>query len=288
MPELPEVEVVKRSLEKNIVNLTIKKVKINNNKLRYKIRNKSFAKIIGHKILFIKRRSKYLLFNLDKNITMLVHLGMTGKFFIVNKKKETKKTSFYYNLGKNDKKHNHIIFDLSKNIQLIYNDVRKFGFIKIISSAKIYSNPHIKILGIEPLSKKFNYDYFKKFINGKKRKIKDILMDQKYISGLGNIYVNEILFSSGISPSRKVFNLKDIEIRKIVKNTKAILKKSIKIGGSSIKNFNDSKGKTGSFQQKFNVYGRAGEKCHKFNCLSVIDKINISNRASFYCKNCQK
>jgi formamidopyrimidine-DNA glycosylase len=181
-----------------------------------------------------------------------------------------------------------VYFVLNKNIKLIYNDVRKFGFIKILFTANLKKNRHIKLLGPEPLSKKFDYKYFKSFINKKNKKIKDILMDQKFVAGLGNIYVNEILFFSKLNPNTKAKKLSPIKIKKILFFTKKILKKSIKEGGSSIKDFYDGNGKTGNFQQLFNVYGRDGKECLSSRCYSKITKINISNRATFFCNICQK
>jgi formamidopyrimidine-DNA glycosylase len=288
MPELPEVEVVKRSLKSSIRHLTIKKVTINTNKLRYFIKKKHFNKIINKKILSIKRRSKYILINLSSNLSLLAHLGMTGKFIIENNTGIKNKTSFYYEINKNDQKHNHLIFHLSQNKKLIYNDVRKFGFIKIINSKNIQKNDHIRLLGPEPLSNNFNLKYFKHCIVSKKRKLKDLLMDQKFVSGLGNIYVNEVLFLSKLDPTRPVNTLKPLDIVKILNFIKKILKLSIKKGGSSIKNFNNSNGKNGEFQQQFNVYGRAGKLCLKKQCKELIRKINISNRSSFFCASCQK
>ena len=159
---------------------------------------------------------------------MLVHLGMTGKFFFINQKKTKYKTSFYYDINEDkDKKHDRIIFNLSNNQKLIYNDIRKFGFIKFIKKVNLDQNFHLKHLGPEPLSTKFNIKYFKNYIIGKKRTIKDILMDQKFISGLGNIYVNEILFFSGIRPKKKIKKLKNFEIKKIIKFKKKIISKAI-------------------------------------------------------------
>ena len=172
MPELPEVEVVKKSLENKLKNLTIKRIKITNNKLRYKIDDKRFNKIKNQKIISIQRRSKYLLINLSKGCTILAHLGMTGKFFIIDNGKRYK-TSFYYLLKKNDIKHNHVTFFLNKKIRLIYNDVRKFGVIKIFSSKDIFNSRHLIFLGPEPLSTNFNLSYFEKYIFNKKTKIKD-------------------------------------------------------------------------------------------------------------------
>ena len=289
MPELPEVEVVKRSLINKTQNLIVKAVKINDGKLRYKINKNKTKKIIGLRFKKISRRSKYLLFFFNKNIVMLVHLGMTGKFFFVNRKSKKYKTSFYYELNeKKDKKHDRVIFDLSNNQKLIYNDIRKFGFIKFIKTVNLNQNVHLKHLGPEPLSAKFNMKYFKNYIKGKERTIKDLLMDQKFVSGLGNIYVNEILFSSGVIPTKKIKILKNLEIRKIIKFSKKIISRAIILGGSSIKDFSSSSGKKGSFQQHFSVYGKKGENCSKVKCMGKIKKIVIANRASFFCKKCQK
>jgi len=289
MPELPEVEVVKRSLINKTQNLIVKAVKIKDGRLRYKIDRNKIKKIIGLKLKKISRRSKYLLFFFNKDIVMLVHLGMTGKFFFINNKKTKYKTSFYYDINEDkDKKHDRLIFNLSNNQKLIYNDVRKFGFIKFFKSNNIDNNAHIKNLGPEPLSTKFNISYFKNYILKRNRTIKDILMDQKFVSGLGNIYVNEILFYSGIRPIKKVSNLTNKEIKKIIKFTKKIILKAIFLGGSSIKDFSSSGGKKGSFQQHFSVYGKKGEKCSNKNCKMDIIKISISNRASFFCAKCQK
>ena len=289
MPELPEVEVVKRSLISKIQNLIIKEVKINDHRLRYPINKKEIRKIVGLKIKKIKRRSKFLLFFFNKDIIMLVHLGMTGKFFYINEKNLKYKTNFYYNINEDkDKKHDRIIFSLSKKKKLIYNDVRKFGFIKILNTIELEENSHLKNLGPEPLKDKFNFSYFKNYLIGRNRSIKDVLMDQKFVSGLGNIYVNEILFFSGIKPTKKVQLLSDLEIKKIIKFTKKILSKAIAFGGSSIKDFSSSGGKKGSFQQHFKVYGRKGKICLHKNCNENIIKIILANRASFYCNKCQK
>ncbi len=289
MPELPEVEVVKRSLIIKAQNSTIKAIKVIDGRLRYKINKNEIRKFIGLKLKKILRRSKFLIFIFNKNKTMLVHLGMTGKFFFINKNNKKYKTSFYYDLNHNkDKKHDRVVFYLSKGKKLIYNDIRKFGFIKFLYDSNLFKNSHLKSLGPEPLSNKFNFSYFKKFINGRKRTIKNILMDQKFVSGLGNIYVNEILFFSRIKPYKKIENLSDNEIKKIIKFTKKILIKAISFGGSSIKDFSSSSGKKGSFQQYFSVYGKKGENCSNRLCRGQITKVMINSRASFYCTNCQK
>jgi formamidopyrimidine-DNA glycosylase len=288
MPELPEVEVVKKSLENKLKNLTIKRVFINNNKLRYKINNQQFYKIKGHKIISVKRRSKYLLINLNKQITILAHLGMTGKFFIVDKSNIKLKTSFYYSLKKNESKHDHVTFYLNKGFKLIYNDVRKFGFLKLYQSKDILKTSHLKILGPEPLTKQFDLNYVTNYFLKKKKPIKDLLMDQKFVSGLGNIYCNEILFLCKIHPLKIANKIKKKEKKNIIEFTKKILSISIIQGGSSIKNFSNIEGEKGNFQQKFNVYNREKSKCNRKNCSGIIRKIYTSNRSSFFCSMCQK
>ena len=289
MPELPEVEVVKRSLTNKVQNLIIKEVKINDHRLRYPINKNQIRKLVGLRLKKIKRRSKFLLFFFNKGVTMLVHLGMTGKFFFVNKRDIKFKTSFYYDINnKKDKKHDRVVFFFNKNQKLIYNDVRKFGFIKFFNNENINNNFHLSSLGPEPLGQEFNHSYFKKYITGRNRTIKDILMDQKFVSGIGNIYANEVLFLSKVKPDRKVKTLKDFELKKIIKFIKGVLKNSIKLGGSSIKDFSSINGKKGSFQQHFNVYGKKDEPCSNKNCENKIARSTISNRSTFFCSKCQK
>lgn len=289
MPELPEVEVVKRSLTSKIQKLVVEKITVKDEKLRYRINKKKLKILLGLKIIKILRRSKFLLFVFEKNTVMLVHLGMTGKFFFLNKNAKKFKTSFYYNIDDSkDNKHNRLIFLLSKKQKLIYNDVRKFGFIKILDKRQLQYNLHLKNLGPEPLGNSFDFKYFKNYLINRNRTIKDILMDQKFVSGLGNIYVNEVLFLSKVKPSKKTYLIKNKEIHKIIKNTKKTLKKAISLGGSSLRDFSSSDGKKGEFQQYFYVYGRKGENCLNRNCNKKIIKTIIGNRATFYCPKCQK
>ncbi len=286
MPELPEIEIVKRSLFKMINKAKIADVKINNKNLRYKIPNKFSNHLIGEKILKISRRSKYLIFFFKRKL-LLVHLGMTGKFLIKkNRANNIFKTSFYYDLNI-DKKHNHIYFTLSNNITLIYNDVRRFGFFKLYNFTDLNRIIFLNKLGLEPFSNNFNIKYFEKSIKNRKKNIKSLLMDQSFVSGLGNIYVNEALFASKISPLKQCNNLSSKEMKKLILNIQKILKISISRGGASIKDFKDTSGKKGDFQQFFLVYGKENEKCSRISCKGKIKKIRISNRSTFYCDKCQ-
>ena len=286
MPELPEIEIVKRSLAKKINKAKIVNVKINNRNLRYKIPYTLSKKLVNEKILKISRRSKYLIFHF-KNKLLLVHFGMSGKFLIVrNKDNKMFKTSFYYDLNILAK-HNHIYFVLNNGLVLIYNDVRRFGFFKLFENIKLKEIIHLKKLGPEPFSVLFCIKYVQKFIKNRKKNIKNLLMDQTFVSGLGNIYVNEALFLSKIHPLRQCSNLERKSINNLIYNIRKVLKISINQGGSSIKDFKNTYGKSGNFQQFFNVYGQENKNCSRISCKGKIKKISISNRSSFYCNSCQ-
>jgi len=286
MPELPEIEIVKRSLFKMINKAKIIDIKIYNKNLRYKIPHKFSKSLIGEKILKISRRSKYLIFHFNKKI-LLIHLGMSGKLLVLkSREKILFKTSFYYDLNILPK-HNHIYFKLNNDLILIYNDVRRFGFLKLYKTTEIQNISFLKKLGPEPFSKKFNVKYFKVFIKNRKKNIKNLLMDQTFISGLGNIYVNEALFMSKIKPLRMCSNLNKNEISILIFNIKKVLKLSISKGGASIKDFKNTLGKSGAFQQFFHIYGRENKNCSRISCKGKVKKIFIAKRSSFYCTKCQ-
>jgi len=286
MPELPEIEIVKRSLFKMINKAKIIDIKINNKNLRYKIPNTFSKDLIGEKILRISRRSKYLIFHFKKKL-LLAHLGMSGKLLLMRSGDNTIfKTSFYYDLNILQN-HNHIYFILNNGLVLIYNDVRRFGFFKLYNTTQLNKIIFLKKLGLEPFSKKFGIKYFEKFVQNRKKNIKNLLMDQTFVSGLGNIYANEALFMSKIKPLRICKSLNKNEMKNLIFNIKKILKFSISKGGSSVRDFQNTLGKSGNFQQFFHVYGQKNKKCSRISCKGKIKKIIISNRSSFYCNRCQ-
>jgi len=286
MPELPEIEIVKRSLSKMINKSRIIDIKINNKNLRYKIPQTFPKNLINEKIIKISRRSKYLIFHFRKKL-LLAHLGMSGKLLLLRDKDNMIfKTSFYYDVNIKSK-HNHIYFKLSNGFLLIYNDVRRFGFFKFYNTNKLEKIIFFKKLGLEPFNRKINIKYFKKFIKKRKTNVKNLLMDQNFICGLGNIYVNEVLFLSRIKPKRKCKSLTGDEIKNLILNIKKILKLSITRGGSSLRDFQNTYGKKGNFQEFFRVYGQINKKCSRNSCKGKIKKIFISNRSSFYCNKCQ-
>ena len=286
MPELPEVEILKKSLNKNIKSAKITKVKINNRNLRYKVPANLNKILTGQKIKNISRAAKYLIFHFSFEKKLLIHLGMSGTIHLIKEKNITNTNTSFYHSSDLPKKHNHIEIQLNNTLKLIYNDPRRFGYFKLLTKNFINQNPLNK-LGPEPFSSSFNLFYIKKFIKNKKKNIKNLLMDQKFVSGIGNIYANEILFYCHLKPLKSIAQLNDRNILSIIKNTKKVLKQAIFLGGSSIKNFKNTNGKIGNFQQKFKVYGRQNSPCDRIKCNGILKKIIISSRASFFCSECQ-
>ena len=286
MPELPEVEIVRRSLDEKIKQKKVKKVLVRNRNLRFKIPLNFESFLKNQKIIKVERFSKYLILCLSNSSYCLLHLGMSGTIHLVhnNKKNSVTNTSFY-NSPKLPKKHNHIEI-IFENLRIIYNDPRRFGFVQIIKNADLLKK-RLNHLGPEPFNSKFNKKYVCLFLRGKEKNIKNFLLDQNFVSGIGNIYASEILFLSKINPSKKASLLKKKDCKKIIINSKKVLLKAIKKGGSSIRNFKNISGKKGNFQRGFNVYERERLNCKRLKCQGVIQKKIISNRSSFFCNTCQ-
>ena len=287
MPELPEVEIVRQSLVKNIKGKKINKVLVRNRNLRFKLKPYFEDKLKNQFISNIQRFSKYIIIMLQNKSFCVIHLGMSGTIHVIKKKKKSlfTNTSFYHSPIL-PKKHNHIEFFFN-DTKLIYNDPRRFGFFLFIEDKKNLKNI-FKNYGPEPFDKKFNLNYLINFLRGKKKDIKAFLLDQKFVSGIGNIYASEILYSSKINPLTPAKNLYKSQLKKIIRSSKEILYRAIKEGGSTIRDFKDTTGNTGQFQKKFKVYGRDKKNCKRSNCIGTIDKIIQSNRSTFYCKICQK
>ncbi len=285
MPELPEIEIIKQSLDKNIKFEKIKKVVVRNRSLRFKI-PKNFEIVLKNKIINkISRKSKYLILHLE-DIYCVIHLGMSGTIHLINKKnfKKNTNTSFYSSPNL-PLKHNHVEFFLEK-YQLIYNDPRRFGFFKIFEKKGL--SDFFNNVGPEPLNNKFNINYISNYFMNKKKNIKSFLLDQKFVSGIGNIYASEILFCCKINPLKKAKSLTKLDIKKIRYFSKSILNQAIKKGGSSIRDFKNVEGRNGSYQSKFKVYQRENLNCLNKDCFGKIKKKIISERSTFFCNRCQK
>ena len=287
MPELPEVEVVRQSLDKKIKQKKVKKVIVRNRNLRFKIPSNFESFLKNQKIIKIDRFSKYLILCLSNSSYCLLHLGMSGTVHLISSNKKNFITnSSFYSYPKLPEKHNHveIIFE---SLKIVYNDPRRFGFFEIILNSNLLKK-RFSHLGPEPLQSKFNLNYVFSFFKNKKKNIKNFLIDQNFVSGIGNIYASEILFLCKILPSKEVSSLSLNDCQKISHFSKVVLRKAIEKGGSSIRDFMNTSGDQGSFQKNFNVYQRENKKCLKYSCKGTIHKKFISNRSSFFCNLCQK
>ncbi len=267
MPELPEVETVCNAIKKSIKINKIKEFTTINPKLRWNIDKKIKKLLLNVDIKEIYRRGKYIILKFDHG-NIIIHLGMTGIIkFIKNKYKANK--------------HDHYEIKFQDNTILRYNDVRKFGSIHWVKN--IEDNFLIKNLGVEPLSNNFNYEYIKTISKKRNVAIKNIIMNQKIVVGIGNIYACEALYMSKIKPNKKCKLLSTNDFKNLVRSIKKVLQKSIKAGGTSIKDFKNIDGAPGYFKQKLLIYGL--EKCA---CGKNVKNMKISGRSSFYCSSCQK
>ena len=271
MPELPEVETVRIFLKEHILRKKTLSIKIENSKLRFRISAEIPEKFHNKIITKILRRGKYLIFLYSGENVLLFHLGMTGYFRI----------SETYS----KRKHDHLLFNFDKKV-LVFNDIRKFGFVKNYKKNEIFFCKHLKNLGPEPLSKEFSVSYFKDNLY-RRTTIKDLLMNQDFVSGLGNIYCSEILFHSRVNPRRVVSTLREKEIIKIIEFTREVLNLAIKLGGTTITNFIVSDEKIGYFKNNLKVYGREKMPCIRCKKNNIIQKIKQSGRSTFFCHKCQ-
>ena len=287
MPELPEVEIVKQSLAKKIQGKKIKKVIIKNRNLRFKIPLK-FEELLQNKIIKkVTRFSKYLILNFSDGSFCLIHLGMSGTIHLIKKNNFNKFTNTsFYNSPNLPKKHNHVEIQF-QDLKVIYNDPRRFGFFKFINEKQELKD-RFNHLGPEPFFKNFNLKYLLMYFFNKKKDIKSFLLDQKFVSGIGNIYASEILFLSKINPTTRAMKLSKEDCKKIISFSKSVLKKAIKKGGSSIRDFKNTSGQSGNFQKEFKVYQRENLNCLRNKCPGKVKKIFISNRSTFFCNICQK
>jgi len=281
MPELPEVENIRRQLERYLVGHKIEEVEI-----RY---GKKFEgnpqDIIGGKVKRIRRFGKAQSIDLDNGYSILIHIKLTGQLIYKGPRlKGAGKLSEKVKDGL-EGKHTHIIFHLDKGGKLYYNDVRKFGWIKIVKEKDIESQEFIKKLGPEPL-KDLSQEEFKKVVKSTKQNIKTLLMDQSKIAGVGNIYANDALWLSEIKPTRESNKLSGEEIKKLFSAVESVLKEGLKRGGASELSFVTPDGKEGKYQEHTRIYGREGEKCMR--CKSTFQKMKISGRGTYFCPGCQK
>lgn len=273
MPELPEVETVKRGLEKVILKRRIETVTYHRPNLRFHFPKDMPRDVAGKKIKTIERLSKYILIVLEDDAKILLHLGMSGRLFFHSEKDFT------------PAKHDHVVFTFDRGPRLVFNDARRFGVMDYLPP-KADAHKLLKNVGIDPLSDTLNAMWLLEKTAGRKTPMKNFLMDQRHIAGLGNIYVCEALFRAKISPKRKASDVTKPEATKLAKAIKDVLLEAIEAGGSSLRDYVQTDGELGYFQSKFRVYGREGAPCR--HCKNPIARITQSGRSTFYCPRCQK
>jgi formamidopyrimidine-DNA glycosylase len=291
MPELPEVEIVRRGLSPAMEGASFAAVTLNRADLRFPF-DANFAGRLRHeRVIALTRRAKYIIAETGSGLGLAMHLGMTGRFTIQSNGAGGAETpgEFYYDYDA-DPRHDHVIFTMSSGTVIRYNDVRRFGYMTLFLLDAMASHPLFKDLGVEPLSDALSPDYLARRASGKAQGLKGFLLDQRVIAGLGNIYVCEALFRAGLHPEVEAGALAKgkggaAAAKRLCASIKTVLGDAILAGGSSIRDYRDANGSGGSFQEKFDVYGRAGQPC--YNCGFRIERKVQQGRSSFFCPRCQ-
>ncbi len=280
MPELPEVETVRTGLAPVMEGVKISAAKINRPNLRFAFPPDFCQRITGANVLRLHRRAKYLLIGLSTDETLIAHLGMSGRFSIIAPGAEPPADT--------NPAHDHVIFSLSNQHRIIYNDPRRFGFMDLAPSHALEANRFLAGLGPEPLGNHFSSQWLKEILAGKSQNIKAALLDQRIVAGLGNIYVCEALFRAAIHPKTLAKRISEQRLDKLVSTVRDVIAKAIEAGGSTLRDYAAADGALGYFQHRFAVYGRENQPCLNENCTSTIKRIVQSGRSSFYCPHCQK
>ena len=283
MPELPEVETVRRGLEPVMVGQIIKTADVNRPDLRWPFPENMAGRLSGKSVNALRRRSKYLLCDLSSGETLIVHLGMSGRMTISGHT-----IGDFFHPHPQHQKHDHVVFHMQDGTRVTFNDPRRFGAMDLVATDMCDTHPLLGKLGPEPFGNDFNEIYLMQSLKNRKTTIKSALLDQRIIAGLGNIYVCEALYRSGISPKRKVENVSKQKIEKLVPTIKAVLDDAIKAGGSSLRDHRQASGELGYFQHNFQVYDREGDVCKTEDCKGKINRIVQSGRSTFFCSQCQR
>ncbi|HTT49392.1 MAG TPA: bifunctional DNA-formamidopyrimidine glycosylase/DNA-(apurinic or apyrimidinic site) lyase [Pseudolabrys sp.] len=288
MPELPEVETVRRGLAPAMEGARIAKVEVRDRRLRWPLAKDFDKRLTGQTVEGLGRRAKYLLADLSSGEVLIMHLGMSGSFRVG---KDAAPGVYYHERGKSTA-HDHVVFYMSNGATVTFNDPRRFGSMKLVPRAKLESEPLLRALGPEPLGNDFDAAMLAKACAGKKTSLKAALSDQRVVAGLGNIYVCEALYRARLSPKRQASTIADrngmpnARAAALVEAIKAVLQDAIAAGGSSLRDHRRTDGALGDFQHNFQVYDREGAPCP--NCKGKIKRIVQNGRSTFYCPSCQK
>jgi len=294
MPELPEVETVRRGLESVLVDARFERVEQRRADLRFAFPERFVERLTGQRIISLGRRAKYLLVWLEGGEVLIMHLGMSGRFIINRAGANARAAGEFLHDAEKTSRHDHVVFAMSNGATITYNDARRFGFMTLVDGNKLDVHKFMKNLGVEPLGEDLSPDYLAARCRGKKTSLKAALLDQRIVAGLGNIYVCEALYRAGLSPLRAASTLalaSGTPARRAVRlvpEIKSVLEDAIAAGGSTLKDYHAPEGDLGYFQHSFAVYGREGLECARPGCEGVVRRIVQAGRSTFYCPRCQR
>lgn len=288
MPELPEVETVRRGLAPVMEGRVIAKADVRRPDLRWPLPLGMADRLTGQRVLQLRRRSKYILADLGSGETLIIHLGMSGRMLISVPEGPRAAPGVFFHSHPAPEKHDHVVLDMADGARITFNDARRFGAMDLVATGVCDTHPLLADLGPEPLGNDFSEPYLVGRLKGRALPIKAALLDQKIIAGLGNIYVCETLFRARIAPGRAAGRIAAARVAGLVPIIRDVLAEAIEAGGSSLRDYRQAGGELGYFQHAFRVYGREGAPCVSPGCGGVIRRIVQSGRSSFYCPNCQR
>ncbi|WP_316862292.1 bifunctional DNA-formamidopyrimidine glycosylase/DNA-(apurinic or apyrimidinic site) lyase [uncultured Cohaesibacter sp.] len=295
MPELPEVETVRRGLQPVLEGARIERAEIRRKNLRFDFPDQMAERLAGHQVVSLGRRAKYLLADLDDGWVLVMHLGMSGSFRVVLKDEQHLIADEAFHLARGKRpEHDHVVLHLNSGASILYNDPRRFGFFDLIARKDINEHPYFAKLGAEPVGNALSPEYLAAKFAGKKTPLKSALLDQHIIAGLGNIYVCEALHRSGLDPKRASGTLvtkrglPSAKLTLLTEQIRATIAEAIEAGGSTLRDHTRADGSLGYFQHRFKVYDREGDPCPKESCSGIIARITQGGRSTFYCPTCQK
>ena len=283
MPELPEVETVRRGLQPVMEGAVIAQADVNRLDLRWPFPDRMAERLTGQKVLGLRRRSKYILADLESGETLLIHLGMSGRMLISGHT-----VGDFHHGHPAPAKHDHVVLHMEGGVRITFNDARRFGAMDLLDTATQEDHWLIRDIGPEPLGNGFHEDYLIDRLKGRNTPIKSALLDQRIVAGLGNIYVCEALFRAGIHPKRKAGRISGTRVAALVPIIRTVLVEAIASGGSSLRDYRQADGELGYFQHGFQVYDREGDPCSTPGCDKTIGRIVQSGRSSFFCPQCQR
>jgi formamidopyrimidine-DNA glycosylase len=296
MPELPEVETLRRALDPVLRGARIERVEQRRGDLRFPLPQGFAARLAGRTVRCVARRAKYLLIHLDDHEVLAVHLGMTGRVLIARPgvaSAATAPANAFYGPGR-DPRHDHLVLTLAGGTTLTYNDARRFGYMTLIGECELTQHAYFAGLGVEPLGRALNAAYLAANARGRRTSLKSLLMDQRVVAGLGNIYVCEALFRARLRPLSAAGRLADRSGKptphavRLVRAIKAVLAEALRCGGSTFRDYQKADGSEGAFQHRFAVYARAGEACRRPGCRGIVRRTARGGRSTFYCPACQR